>query len=63
MESRVKAMRGLYGQSSNGEAGRGDAGPGKVRQQWIVQARQRVAGIGRAVKAVPVRARPGTLRR
>ena len=44
------ATRGLYGQSSNGEAWRGDAGPGKVRQSWIVQFRHRVAGIGRAGK-------------
>lgn len=34
---------------SNGEVGRGDAGPGKVRQSWIVRER---LGMVRTVKAV-----------
>jgi len=48
---------------SNGESCQGDAWPVWARQLWIVQFRHRVAGIARAVKAVPVRARPGTTRR
>lgn len=46
MERIVMSVHGGAVELSNGEAGRGDAGPGKVRQSWIVQFRQRVAGIG-----------------